>query len=199
MAHPASTISPTVANYLAAEELATEKHEFFEGRIEAMAGGTFEHSAITLNIGAELRNALKGKPCRAADSNMRIGTISGSDFVYPDVLVVCGPLVFHPADTRRGTLLNPRLVVEVLSDSTEAYNRGRKFEFYRSIETFEEYVLVSQSALLVETFFRTGGSWAIASFRGQEAIVRLRSLELSIAMKDIYDGVTFAPTSGRTV
>jgi Uma2 family endonuclease len=184
----------TVDEYFQMEERSVERHEYHDGEIFCMAGGTSEHSTITSNVIIALGNALKGTPCRPYDSNLRVGVSTKTKFVYPDVPVACGPLQHDPRDTTRGTILNPRVVIEVLSRTTEAYDRGRKFEFYRDVESMQEYVLVSQREPVIETFLRKGhGDWAIATARGLEATVRLQSLNISIPLLEVYDGVAFTP------
>ena len=182
----------TVDEYFQLEERSVEKHEYYDGEIFCMSGGTSEHSAITINVTTALRIGLKGSPCRPYDSNLRVGVAAHTRFVYPDVHVICGPLQHDPRDTTRGTILNPRVVIEVLSKTTEAYDRGRKFEFYRDVEPMQEYVLISQREPVIETFFRKGhGDWAIATARGLESKVKLQSLDISIPLLDVYDGIAF--------
>jgi Uma2 family endonuclease len=184
----------TVDEYFQLEEKSVEKHEYHNGEIFCMAGGTSEHSAIIMNAAIALGNALKGSPCRLYDSNLRVAASTKSRFVYPDIHVVCGPPQHDPRDTTRGTTLNPRVVIEVLSKTTEAYDRGRKFEFYRDVESMQEYVLISQREPVIETFLRKGhGDWAIATARGLEASVKLQSLEITIPLLDVYDGIAFTP------
>ena len=113
-----------MAEYLELERAADERHEFHDGEILAMSGGSLEYSLITANLVGEMRNALKGKPCRVAESNLRVGIPQPGRYVYPDALVYCGPPQFDPQDVDRHTLLNPRVIIEVLSPSTEAYDHG---------------------------------------------------------------------------
>ncbi len=184
----------TVSEYLRYEQESLEKHEYRNGEIIAMAGGTYNHSLIAMNVGGELRSALKGKPCRALDSNMRVRIPRTPLFTYPDISVVCGEAKMDSSDPTLQTLTNPRVIVEILSPSTEAYDRGEKFARYRQIESLEEYVLVSQESAHVETFFRQAeGTWLFSAFDGAEARVRLRSLGLEIPVSEIYAGVEFPP------
>ncbi len=182
----------TVAEYLAFEETATDRHEFHDGEVLAMSGGTARHSLIAANVNGEVRQRLKGSPCRVLESNMRVTTRSNSRFVYPDGLVVCGTFEFHPQDRGETTLTNPRVVFEVLSPSTEAYDRGEKFNHYRRIESFEEYILVSQRRPLIESFHRQAdGAWSIQSWEGLDAVARIRCVEIDLPLAEVYAGVTF--------
>jgi len=184
----------TPEEYLRLEREATERHQYFEGEIFALAGGSPEHSLIISKINGELRNHLKGSPYRVYDSNLRVRIPKTTLYTYPDVTVVCGPLQFDPLDTRRETVLNPTLIVEVLSETSEAYDRGGKFQKYRSIESFREYVLVSQDVAGIETFFRrSDGTWLYSPAAGLEAQIRLHSLEITLSLAELYRGVTFPP------
>lgn len=193
MTLPAESRRYSVQQYLELEGAADIKHEFHNGEILAMSGGSAAHSLIALNVGAELRNRLKGKPCRAFESNLRISIPKSGKFVYPDVSVICGPLQLEPADPKGETVLNPRLVVEVLSPSTESYDRRDKFDSYRLIESLEEYVLVSQDEPRIEVFLRQAdGSWAFTAFSGIDATARFRSIQIELPLSEAFAGVDFA-------
>jgi Uma2 family endonuclease len=159
-----------------------------------MAGGSRDHSAIFVNMVTALRIALKGTPCRPYDSNLRLAIASKSKFVYPDIQVVCGDVQYDTRDKSKGTILNPKVVIEVLSPSTESHDRGWKFDFYRDVKSMQEYVLVSQREPRIDTFFRKGhGEWAFAPASGLNTQLVLRSLNVSIPLLDIYDSVVFPP------
>src|SRR5437867_3079283 len=146
------------AEYLAIERRAEFKSEFFDGEMFAMAGGTPAHSLIATNLAREFGNLLKTHPCTAYNSDLRVKIEATGLHTYPDLSVVCGPLRF--ADQEQDTIVNPVLVAEVLSDSTEAYDRGKKFEHYQQVPTLREYLLVSQTEPRVEQFIRQdGGQW----------------------------------------
>ena len=180
----------TIAEYFAIEHGSDVRHEYQDGEVLAMSGGSPAQSFISLNIGAELRNALKGKPCRAAESNLRIGIPRLSKYLYADASIVCGPLQFDLLDEKQHTILNPRVIIEVLSPSTEAYDRGEKFAAYREIETFEEYILIAQDHPSVETWLRQpDGAWSIKTFAGLASIASIRCLNIQVAMMEIYAGV----------
>jgi len=150
----------TVEEYLRLEAESDEKHEYWDGfivslsRLIGMAGGTYEHSLITMNFARSLGNRLDGGPCHVMGSDLRIKIPRSRLYVYPDASVVCTDPKFDPQAGERTTLLNPRVVVEVLSPSTEVYDRVKKLVKYLEIETLEEYVLVSQSEPRVDTYFR---------------------------------------------
>ncbi len=182
----------TIEEYLKFERDSDERHEYQDGEVLAMAGGP-EQSFITANIVREAGNALKGKPCRVAESNLRIRIPSRPRYVYPDALIICGPLKFDPQDDKRHTILNPRVIIEVLSPSTEGYDRGEKFTQYRQIESFEEYILISQDRPNVESLLRQpDGAWSILNFTGLEIAAKIRCLGLEIPMSEIYAGIEFA-------
>ncbi len=182
----------TISEYLAYEQQSQEKHEYRDGWIVAMAGGTYNHGVIAANVLREVGNALKGKPCRAADGTVRVRIPRTPLYTYPDITVVCGEPQFDPNDTSGQTLINPRVIVEVLSPSTEAYDRGEKFSRYRQLESLEEYVLVSQDVPAVETFIRQkDGGWLLMPYAGIEATARIRCLGIELPLSEIYANVTF--------
>lgn len=196
MPPPAVQTSPrlTLAEYLQFELHATDKHEFREGEVVAMAGGTGEHSLIIANLIGEVRNRLKGGLCRVYESNLRVVVNRGARYVYPDASVICGPIDYDPADEGRHTATNPKVIVEVLSPSTEAYDRGEKFRRYLKVPSFEEYVLVSQAMPVIETYTRQGdGSWAFRAYEGLDAVARLRSLDIDLPAAEVFAGVEFPP------
>jgi len=197
MGLPAEKRRHTIEEYLRIEQDSSEKHEYWDGELLSMAGGSYEHSLITVNIGGEVRNALKGKPCRVLDSNLRIRIPRRPRYVYPDVSIICGPPQFDPQDPTRQTVLNPRVVVEVLSPSTAAHDRGGKFTSYREIASFEEYVLVAQDQPSVESFFRQpDGTWLFTPYSGREAVAAIRCLGINLPLAEVYAGVEF-PTSSE--
>jgi Uma2 family endonuclease len=167
-----------------------------DGKIIGMAGGTFEHGEIACNLIGELRSKLKGGPCRVNNSDVRVWAARSGRYVLPDVSVTCGTPVFNPPD-KRLMLVNPRLVVEVLSKSTEAEDRGEKFRDYIAIDSLMEYVLVSQERPRVELFRRTAdGSWAVGPWvEGIESSVTFSSLEVTLPLAEIYAGVLFPSAS----
>lgn len=182
----------TIAEYLALEEKAEYKSEFHDGEILAMSGGTYSSSRIMHNLNGVLFARLRGHRCHALESNMRIRIGRQLDYVYSDASIVCGPPEFDPDDRKKTTILNPTVVFEVLSESTESYDRGRKFALYRNVESMQEYVLISQSEPLIETFRRhADGNWQITAWRGLEAFAPLASVGIELPLRDVYDGVEF--------
>ncbi len=187
----------TESEYLAVERQAEFKSEFFDGEIFAMAGGTPMHSLIATNLAREFGNRLKGTPCVAFNSDLRLKVEATGLCTYPDLSVVCGPLRF--ADEQKDTLTNPTVIVEVLSESTEGYDRGNKFYHYRQIPTLREYLLVGQSSPRIEQFIRTkSGQWLMAEATGLEAALSLPSLKITLALGEIFARVEFAPRPIRT-
>ncbi len=183
-AEPAEKRIWTAQEYLAWERLQPTKHEFFQGEIFAMAGATREHNLLVGNVVAELRNALRKKPCEVYPSDMRSNIPATGLYTYPDAVVVCGKPEF--ADEAHDTLLNPKVLVEVLSESSESYDRGKKFEQYRSVASFSEYVLVAQDQVLVEHFSRQpDGSWLLREARAGGRIT-LPSIDCTIEVDEIY-------------
>jgi Uma2 family endonuclease len=152
-----------------------------------MAGASFRHNDVAANVLAALRVLLRGKGFRAVGSDQRVQVPETGFFTYPDVAVVCGKPEFHPKDP--DTLTNPRVIIEVLSDSTEAYDRGAKFAHYRSISSFVEYVLVAQEELRVEHFRRLEtGQRILTVYRGENARVELLALECELPVGELYEG-----------
>ena len=174
--------------YLELERRSEAKHELINGQIVAMAGATFVHNDIAANVLAALRILLRGKGCKAVGSDQRVHVPATGLFTYPDVTVVCGRPEFHPKG--QDTLLNPRVLVEVLSDTTERYDRGAKFAHYRSIPSFVEYVLVAQDELRVEHFRRVETEqWLLTVYRGEGARIALPALGCELPLAELYDGV----------
>ena len=191
MGEAAAHVRMTEAEYLAFERASPDKHEYVDGEIFAMSGGTSEHAAVSASVIGELRNALAGRGCRVHTSDMRVHTPVTGRFLYPDASVVCGRLVF--TDDTRDTLVNPRVIVEVLSDSTEGYDRGGKFESYQTIPSLLEYVLCSQKKPRIEVFTRQAdGSWLLRSYGAGERAA-LSSLECTIEVDRVYADVLDAP------
>ncbi len=190
MALPVQKRRYSIEEYLEQELTAVDRHEFHDGEILAMSGGSLEQSLIATNILGEMRNALKGKPCRAADSNLRVRIPEKGRYMYPDALVFCGPPQFDPQDDKRHTIINPKVIIEILSPSTEAYDRGDKFNQYRQIPSFEEYILISQDRPNVEGYHRQpDGTWPSVTVTDLSTSAQIRSLGIEIPMTEIYAGI----------
>jgi len=182
----------TTADYLALERAAATKSEFCDGEIFAMAGTSKNHARIVMNFSRELSNLLKGRKCEPFANNLRVKVEASGLYTYPDLLVVCDDAQFE--DAHLDTLLNPTLIIEVLSDSTEQYDRVKKFDFYRALPSLQEYVLVSQAAPRVEQFLRTPeAEWIYRVATDPAASVQFPSIDCQIAISEIYDRVEFPP------
>ncbi len=182
----------TPEEYLALERAAKEKHEYFEGRVFAMAGASLAHNDIVANLIMEVGNLLKGKPCRILPSDIRIAVPSGESYMYPDATIICGEPEL--TDNRFDTLKNPMVIFEILSPSTEGHDRGRKFFFYRQIPSFQEYILIDSTEPWVEMSYRQpDGSWRHDATSNPEGHVFIESIKAGISMEDIYRNVTFKP------
>jgi Uma2 family endonuclease len=178
-------------DYLQRERAAEFKSELFDGEVFAMSGGSPRHSLVKTNVTGELRNQLRGRPCTAYDSDLRVKVDATGLYTYPDAGVSCGPLQFD--DDQHDTVLNPTVLVEVLSDSTEAYDRGKKFNHYRRIESLREYLLVAQDEAKIERFQRNvDGTWTLTEASGLEATLRLPSLGIDLSLREVYEKVDFS-------
>ena len=189
----------TPDEYLAFEEEADEKHEWWDGEVVAMAGASDDHNVISVNLSAVFYNRLKGTPCGARSSDARVRTpifrkqqSQQGLYTYPDLTVVCGQPEFDPTLKGPETLINPTVLVEILSPSTERKDRGGKFQRYQTIESFREYVLVSQEEPQIQVFLRRdNGDWKITWFHGLDAVAKLESIDVDLPLVDIYDRIKF--------
>jgi Uma2 family endonuclease len=178
VAKPQKYYSPE--EYLALEELAEYRSEYYRGEIFAMSGGSANHNRIAGNVYIALREAFEGKPCEAFITDMRLHIKKNSLYTYPDVMVVCGKVAF--AKGRNDTITNPVVIIEILSESTQAYDRGTKFELYRAIDSLQDYVLIDQARIHVEYFHKwEDGRWVLAEFNELEMILRLEGVELPLS------------------
>ena len=174
--------------YLVREPEAEYKSEFRDGRVVAMAGASLAHSVITGNMLGELHGQLKGKPCKAYPSDLRIKVAAIRFYTYPDVSVVCGA----PVEDHRlaGTILNPTLLVEVLSPATAVYDRGQKFAHYKQLASLRDYLLVAQDSVRVEHFvLQQDRSWVATVLQSLDDVLELASIGCRVALRDIYEGV----------
>jgi Uma2 family endonuclease len=176
----------TEAEYLAFERAALDKHEFVDGRVYAMAGATREHNLITGNVARRLGNQLEGKPCETYSNDMRVRIPRSGRFTYPDVVVVCGTPQF--LDEEFDTLLNPVLIVEVLSRTTGKYDLIEKFRDYRAIESLAEYLLIAQHSRALNHFFKRNSIWTIQEVGDQ---VELVTIACALTLDEIYERVQF--------
>lgn len=178
--------------YWALEETSQVKHEYWDGELWAMSGGTASHSRLSVRIASLCDSQLRGKPCLVYGSDLRVKVAkSRKNFnTYPDVSIACPP--FEWEKKRSGvqdTLLNPRVLVEVLSPSTAEYDRTSKFDEYKLIESLTDYILIWQDRVRVEHFHRENARWTIDSYTLRSAAFTLPDLEISLALADIYEGL----------
>lgn len=177
----------TIEEYLEMEETSLEKHEYYQGEIFAMSGPKVTHNIIAGNLHGELFNILKGSSCRPFNSDQRIHIEKNTLFTYPDISIVCNDILTRNNDD--WNILNPTVIIEVLSPSTKNYNRGEKFRLYRDIVTLKEYILVDSEAINIETFFiNEHGNWELLEYKNIEQTLLIRSIQVSLALKDIYEG-----------
>jgi Uma2 family endonuclease len=185
---PKPRLSPQ--DYLALERQAESRSEYVEGEVVAMSGASRRHNLIVLNLARELSLQLKSRPCEAYVADMRVKTADGVLYTYPDAVVVCGEPRFEDAEV--DTLLSPTVILEVLSPTIEAYDRGTKFEHYRTFDSLREYVLVAQDKARIEHFARQGdGQWLLTPVSGLQGRLPLPSIQCDLALAEIYDKVSF--------
>jgi Uma2 family endonuclease len=185
MTSPAHHIQYSWEDYLALEASSNVKHEFLEGQIYGMAGGTPEHAALKAAVTGLLFSQIRGSRCRAHDADLRVRVLGTGLATYPDVTVVCGQSERDPSDANAVT--NPTLVVEVLSPSTEEYDRGDKFEHYKRIAALRQYVLVSHREREIEVWSRSSGNeWTRVVARASGRVV-LESIGAELAVDEVYD------------
>ncbi len=175
----------TFGEYAELEETSTVRHEFLDGHVWAMAGGSPEHAAIAANVVALLHAQLRGKPCRVYTSDLRVRVSETGLGTYPDVTVICGRIETDAADPRHKTALNPQVIVEVLSPSTEDYDRGEKLAHYKRIASLREVVLVAYDEPRLEIWRRTSDGWTVDVARG-DAAVALPSLGCTLPLAEVY-------------
>jgi Uma2 family endonuclease len=174
--------------YLVRERRAEYRSEYWAGEVKAMTGVSRAHALVTLNIGASLHAQLRGRPCEAYTQDLRVRIAAAGAYVYPDVVAVCGTPAWEDAQT--DTLLNPTLVVEVLSPTTERYDRGRKADAYRAVPSLHEYVLVAQDAPRVEVYRRgADGAWSCHVGAAPDDTVELASVGCALRLADVYERV----------
>lgn len=179
----------TEAEYLSMERASPIKHEFYQGRIYAMTGASETHNLICMNVAAALHTQLRRKACRVYANDMRVAIPSTKLYTYPDIVIVCGQPLFN--DEEQDTLLNPKVIIEVLSPSTERYDRGMKFQHYSRLETISDYLLVSQNQRRIEHFVRQKtGQWLLDAITSPEQLVVIESVECSLNLDDVYEKVS---------
>lgn len=176
----------SVQEYLELENAATEKHEFFQGEIFAMSGATLVHNTIAVNVLTLLKKQLSGKPCQPFGSDQRIHIEKNSLITYPDVSVICGTIRTWNND--QFNVLNPTVILEILSPSTRNYDRGEKFKLYRELSTLREYVLIDSESIHVEAFFlNPSGNWELREVNYPEEKIRLDSIQVVLELRELYE------------
>ncbi len=193
MVLPRTKLHFTAEEYLAFERAAETKHEYLDGQIYAMAGASPPHNQICFNLAGELHPQLKGTLCYGLTSDQKIRTDPMDLFSYPDLIIVCGQPKFH--DGHRDVILNPKVIVEVLSPTTEAYDRGEKFVRYRQLKSLSDYILVAQDRPSVEHYVRQKGKrpWLFTVETEMSAEIVIDSIKCKLKLADIYDRIVFPP------
>lgn len=190
MTTPEQSVSP--AEYLARERASETRSEYFQGRVYAMTGASSQHGRITVNLAAALCKQLRGGPCEAFVTDLRVLVRANGLYTYPDLVVACRDARYE--DAHFDTLMDPTVILEILSPSTESYDRGRKFALYRELDTLREYVLVAQDRPHVECFTRDGDRWTLTESVGLDATLGLASAGVTLSLRDLYERVEWPET-----
>ena len=188
---PSSTTTPE--EYLALERSAEVRSEYVDGQIVAMTGASHAHNRLSVNLTVAIAPRLRGSPCEVFASDMRVKVADTGLYTYPDIVVVCGEPEFE--DAHVDTLLNPAVIVEILSPSTEAYDRGEKFARYRRLQSLRAYILVSQVRVRVEQFVRQGDEWLLSACDDAEGEVTVAPIGVTLRMREVYERVSFESSS----
>jgi Uma2 family endonuclease len=181
----------TVEEYLAFERASETKHEFWGGLVYSMAGASRRHVAITGSTFASLYTQLRKRPCQVYSNDMRVRIGRSDDFAYPDIVLTCDAPRFDDSDL--DTLLNPKVIIEVLSESTERHDRGGKFAGYRAIASLQDYILVNQNRPMVEHFARKGDQWILSIHSTLDAVIHLPSIDCTLQLIEMYEKADFEP------
>ena len=184
----------TPEEYLRRERASEHRSELVNGHVYAMGGASHEHNLLVFNLAREVGNQLRGRPFEAYVNDMRVKVAATGLYTYPDLVALCEPPRFE--DHHGDTLLNPSVVVEVLSDSTEKYDRGEKFAHYRRLESLREYVLASQKLPRVEMYVRHGEQWVFFEVSGLDASFEIDSLGCTLKLADLYERISFTAADG---
>lgn len=180
----------SVEEYLEAERTSEVRHEYYDGEIFAMVGASESHVLIVSNLLATLHAQFRGGPCRVYANDMRVQVADTGLYTYPDLVVLCEEPRFWEQE-HRSTLLNPKLIFEVLSESTEAYDRGKKFEHYQALDSLTDYLLVAQDEPRIEHFTRREGGWFLTAARGLDSVLALPTIRCELRLSEVYERVTF--------
>jgi Uma2 family endonuclease len=186
----------TIQEYLELEESAEYKSEYYKGEIFAMAGASSNHNRIALNLASHLNIGLMNTKCQAFISDLRVWIAAEDFFTYPDIFIVCNKIEYYPK--RTDIILNPLIIIEVLSKSTEAYDRGKKFQFYRSLPTFQEYILIDQYNVHIDQFYiDSQGKWVLTDYNDIKDILKFSKIDFEIPLEKIYHLVDFELAEGE--
>lgn len=179
----------SIEDYLLAERAATEKHESYQGEVFAMSGASLRHNRIQMNITRHLGNKMEGKSCDIFGSDLRVHIPNNSLFTYPDAVIVCGePQLL---DKAQDTILNPSVIFEVLSPSTQSSDRGDKFKLYRDIPSLQEYVLVATNKVGVQYYSKQNNVWTLHEFSDFSDAINITTIDCTLLLAQIYEGVVF--------
>ncbi|MGI8635387.1 MAG: Uma2 family endonuclease [Segetibacter sp.] len=178
----------TEAEYLSIERESQERHEYYKGEIYLMSGASFEHNIIEDNLRVMFGSFLKGKRCRSFGSNLRVHVPKNTLYTYPDILIVCDTPKF--VDNEFDTLLNPAVLIEILSPSTGNYDRGAKFDLYREIETLKEYLLVDSSAIHCIHYLKNAdNTWTLSEFKNLDDTINIVTIDFKSKLSEMYEGI----------
>jgi Uma2 family endonuclease len=183
----------TEAEYLEFERQSELKHEFLGGEIFAMTGASRAHNLISVSTSVTLYNQLRSRDCEVYPGDMRVKIQATGLYTYPDISVICGSPELN--DDRLDTLLNPTVIIEVLSPSTERYDRGRKFQHYRELKSLQEYVLIAQDSPRIERYLRQDDGWQFTDVKGLDSQLELTSIGCTLKLTDVYEKVRFGDDS----
>jgi Uma2 family endonuclease len=192
VALPQKSTRMTETEYLAFDRNNEIKHEYLNGEVFAMAGASWEHNLICAAIIIALGSQLRGKSSRVTSSNLRLNITATGLYTYPDISVICGEPIF--VDGEFDTITNPTVIIEILSPSSEAYDRGKKSQHYREVKTLQDYLLVAQDKAHIERYTRQeDGQWLLKDAKGLEAAIEITSIGCTLQLVEVYEGITFPP------
>jgi Uma2 family endonuclease len=179
--------------YLDAERLALDKHEYYKGEVFAMGGASISHNKIAINCTVDISNKLKGKKCQPFGSDLRVHIPKNTLFTYPDISIICGEI--ETTDDKFDTITNPSVIIEILSSSTRNYDKGEKFTLYREIDSLQEYVLIDSERILIEKFIRNSdNSWQLTEYKSIEQSFSIETVAIEMQLIDIYEGLAITKT-----
>ena len=180
----------TEQEYLDAERIALDKHEYYKGKIFAMSGASIPHNIIAMNCSIDMGIKLKGKNCKPFGSDLRIHIPKNSLYTYPDLSIICGEI--ETTDDKFDTVKNPSVIIEILSESTRNYDKGGKFTLYREIESLQEYILIDSESIMVEKFMRNAdSSWQLTEYKSIDASFTIETVSISLPLTTVYEGISF--------